>query len=157
MGDGFPEVSELNDWDLEPMGTVRCWRVLSDTGLLESPFGGGSGDSSLGISSAAGIGRPFAAATSWFSVQESEWSLRPRQKGAILRSIYTYQKPPKRVPLRTYHQPPNDGLAIILNACVYALCNKKASIHMLITHAPCPLLFSCHPLPLHFPRLPLLL
>ena len=87
MGDGFPEVSELNDWDLEPMGMVRCWRVFSDTGRLESLFGGSSGESWFGISSAAGIGRPFAAATSWCSVQESEWSFRPRQKGAILLSI----------------------------------------------------------------------
>lgn len=43
---------------------------------------------SAGISSGAGMGRSLAAATSWCSVQEEEKSFRPRQNGAILRSIY---------------------------------------------------------------------
>ena len=43
---------------------------------------------SAGISSGAGMGRSLAAATIWCSVQDEEKSFRPRQNGAILRSIY---------------------------------------------------------------------
>ena len=43
---------------------------------------------SAGISSGAGMGRSLAAATNWCSVQEEEKSFKPRQNGAILRSIY---------------------------------------------------------------------
>lgn len=42
---------------------------------------------SSGIASAAGMGRPLPAATSWCSVHSSLKSSRPLQKGAIRRSI----------------------------------------------------------------------
>ena len=57
-------------------------------GFVEPP------GSSAGIASAAGSGRPRATATSWCSVHEVEWSLRPRQNGANRRSIWLNEYAP---------------------------------------------------------------
>jgi hypothetical protein len=88
-GDVGRELSELNDWDLDSMGTVKLLRFLS--GGCDSGVGLGIGlySSSGGISSAAGIGMPLTAATIWCSTQDSLKSFRPFQKGAIFRSIYS--------------------------------------------------------------------
>lgn len=69
------------------MGTVKLLIFVSNDFFSDSAFDIALGSSSTGISSGAGIGRPLAAATSWFSVHESEWSFKPLQNGAILRSI----------------------------------------------------------------------
>lgn len=89
-GEIFDEESELKDCEREEIGTIKVLRLESVD--LGSGSGSGSGfdliftSSSSGISSGAGIGRPLAAATNWFSVQDSEKSFRPLQKGAIRRS-----------------------------------------------------------------------
>lgn len=86
-GERLDEVSELRDCDLEVMGTVKLLIFVSDDFVSDSTLDSDLGSSSTGISSGAGMGRPLAAATSWFSVHESEWSFNPLQNGAILRSI----------------------------------------------------------------------
>lgn len=80
-------MSEFSDWDLEDKGTVRLFIIESCVLVAGSTLERDLSSSSSGTSSAAGMGLPLAAATSWFSVHESEWSFRPRQKGAIRRSI----------------------------------------------------------------------
>ena len=65
------DVLDSYDWDLEDIGTVRLFTLKSDAlGLEEAcePVRAMSG----GTSSAAGMGRPRAAATSCASVHESE-------------------------------------------------------------------------------------
>lgn len=57
-------MSELRDWDLEVMGTVKLLITVSNDFASGSALDIGLGSSSTGISSGAGIGRPFAAATS---------------------------------------------------------------------------------------------
>lgn len=84
-GERAEEVSDAAEWLREVMGTVRLLILLAE-------LRGESGErgrivSSGGISSAAGIGRPLAAAISWYSVQFSLKSSKPRQNGAIRRSI----------------------------------------------------------------------
>ena len=86
-GETFDDVSELKDCDLEDMGTVRLLIIFSCVFVSLSTWEVNFDSSSTGISSAAGIGRPLAAAASWFSVHDSEWSLRPLQNGAIRLSI----------------------------------------------------------------------
>ena len=75
-GDRFVDESELNDCDLEDMGTVKLLRLTGlNSGLpvcatiVVSPA---LCESSDGTSSGGGIGIPLAAATNWFSVQEFE-------------------------------------------------------------------------------------
>lgn len=71
------------------------------------------------MSSGAGIGRPLAAATSWYSVQDSEKSLRPLQKGANRRSIcynvsvWGYAKV---VHSSEYHQLPDDDFVEVFRS-----------------------------------------
>ena len=86
MGDAPDDPSEVMEGALEVIGTVRlsslAWALwMGCVGLGASP------GSSSGMASGAGRGRPRATETNWYSVHESECSLRPRQKGAILRSI----------------------------------------------------------------------
>ena len=80
----FAEASEAVDSVRPPIGTVKESAVDVE-GRLYSPGGGAS--TSGGIWSAGGIGRPFAAATSWYSVHSESKSSRPRQKGAMQRII----------------------------------------------------------------------
>ncbi len=54
------------------MGTVKLLIFVSDDFVSESALEIGLGSSSTGISSGAGMSRPLAAATSWFSVHDSE-------------------------------------------------------------------------------------
>jgi hypothetical protein len=60
-GDRCEELSEAYESDLPAIGTVRLFMLLVEP-RGDSTVGGLS--SSKGISSAAGMGRPFAAATS---------------------------------------------------------------------------------------------
>ncbi len=62
---------------------VDAARECDDTGLGTRVSSSGSG-----VSLAEGTGRPRTAAMIWGSVQLSETSCRPRQKGASLRSIW---------------------------------------------------------------------
>lgn len=63
-GDLLEDVSESGDWDLGAGGMLRVVKVFSGS-FLTDPIKGKLFDvSSVGISSAAGIGRPLAAATS---------------------------------------------------------------------------------------------
>ena len=87
MGERFDDESELKDADRDDIGIVKVLRIVFEVRGLLSFIGNDLGDS-CGISSGAGIGRPRAAATSWFSVHELECSFKPRQNGAIRRSIY---------------------------------------------------------------------
>jgi hypothetical protein len=61
-GERAGEVSDAADWDRPEMGTIRFWifweEVCADSGDR------GLVNSSWGISSAAGMGRPLPAATS---------------------------------------------------------------------------------------------
>lgn len=72
-GEAVTELSELYDCDLEVMGIVRPLRLVlaSDVPLSEGQAVAILGSSS-GIASGAGTGFPLAAATNWFSVQDSE-------------------------------------------------------------------------------------
>jgi hypothetical protein len=87
-GERCAERSEACERDRDPMGTVRLLRLVFELRGFHSALRWPDGwDSSGGISSGAGSGRSFTTATSWCSVQVSEWSLRPFQKGASRRSI----------------------------------------------------------------------
>jgi hypothetical protein len=67
--DGDRFMSEDCECDRDEMGTMRfCKFGVEDRG---DPAGVGLPGSSGGISSAAGIGRPLAAATNWCSVQSA--------------------------------------------------------------------------------------
>lgn len=91
-GDGSAEPetetlwSEAVDCVLPPIGTVRLLKFC-DEGTGDCEESGRGISSSGGVWSGGGIGRPLAAATIWNSVQLSSLSLRPRQNGAIFRSI----------------------------------------------------------------------
>ena len=65
-------------WPSSPRAVVLCSSCFSS-----------SSDSDGGISSTAGSGLPLATVVSWYSVHESEWSLRPLQKGASRRPIWS--------------------------------------------------------------------
>jgi hypothetical protein len=63
------------------LSDLSFWSIV---GFFDSLY-----SSSGGTSSAGGIAIPRAAAISWCSAQDSEKSLRPRQKGARRRSIWS--------------------------------------------------------------------
>lgn len=87
-GEMLGRPSELLEWDRDAIGIVRPLGFVSFVFPSAVPNFDGMGMLSEGRSSAAGIGRPRAAAISWWSFQVSEWSFNPRKKGAIRRSIY---------------------------------------------------------------------
>lgn len=70
-----------------PMGTVRLLRFWTDAAGESDDESGRGISSSGGVWSAGGMGRPRAAAIIWGSVHWSSTSFKPRQNGAILRSI----------------------------------------------------------------------
>jgi hypothetical protein len=88
-GERLLERSEFCDMLRDPIGTVRLLRFGSELRGFHDGLRWlvGRGDSSGGMSSAAGSGRPLTTATSWCSVHVSSWSSRPFQKGASRRSI----------------------------------------------------------------------
>lgn len=81
-----PLLSDAVDCVLPPIGTMRLSMFCVEAAGEVADIGRGI-SSSGGMASAAGKGRPRAAATIWYSVHVSEKSFRPLQNGANLRSI----------------------------------------------------------------------
>lgn len=151
------EVCKLSPVDPARDGCcVGTERWLSDPrGLEELRDAARAAESSGGFWSAGGIGSPLAAATSWFSVQESSWSWRPCQNGASRRSIYVQSVAVVRIKelFPTYHQLPHDWFTKVLSASVRAQRNQISTINPLLSGTPLSLHFSCRPLFLKFPRI----
>lgn len=145
-----PLWSEAADIVRSPIGTVKLcklfwlgWRLC---GCAISSKGGGS--------SAAGMGRPLAAATSWCSAQFEDQSFRPRQKGASLLStclIMLAVLPSNRGvmnPGRVYLKLPHNWFVEILGSDIGTQSYQIASIDMLLPQASFPILKAGRTLPL---------
>lgn len=145
----FWDISDVNEGDLDEIGTVRyCDPLSGDSVLPSAGLGGIVFSNSGGIWSGGGIGRPRAAATSWCSVHDSEKSLRPLQKGASRRSICIAECQHRSLlsdRVKTYHELSNDGLVEVLRAGVDTLRDQITSIDMLLLHTPFPFLNSGDP------------
>lgn len=148
---------EPADIVLGPRGTVRllrfCDEALGDAGL--------GMNSSGGCSSAAGMGRPRPAQMSWYSVQLSSLSLRPRQNGAILRSIWAKVRQQcgdqSATPVESTHlQLPDNLFVKVFGACICSQRHEVSAIDVLLFERPLAFLFAGDPLALESPGFPLL-
>lgn len=137
-----PLTSEAVESVLGPNSTVRLLRFCVGS---ESGGGGMRGiKSGSGGASAAGIGRPRAAAMSWCSAQLSDQSLRPRQKGASFRSIWLFQvricslamTPGLAWITATHLQLSDNSLVEILRPHVRPHGNEISAIDMFLSYTP---------------------
>ena len=152
----FMERSDAVDCVLSPSGTVRLFKFRLPLPEGQAETGRGI-SSSEGVSSAAGIGSPRAAAMICGSVQLESMSFNPRQNGASLLSIWNSCQP--RTNIKEYHaylQLPNNRLVEVLGPDVCTQGNQIATVHMLFTETPLALLDARNPFTLRFAGLPLL-